>query len=72
MIANVKKLDNWITAPEVAELLNVSRSRVHQLVVEGKIPEESIRYVGVTEKKVYIFCESFVNTLAEEKGTKAG
>ncbi len=47
----VPKLENWVTLPEAARLLNVSNQMVHKMVFELKF-FKTVRTVG--DKPVYV------------------
>jgi len=57
----VPKLENWVTLPEAARLLNVSNQMVHKMVFELKF-FKTVRTVG--DKPVYVLPTQDVITLA--------
>jgi hypothetical protein len=49
------RLEGWLTVSEAANILGKKRSRIHQMVEEGKFLLEDLRFVG--EKNVLLIRE---------------
>lgn len=51
--ADIKQLEGWLTMPEVAKEIGRKRTRIHQMIEEGKFYDNEIRYIS-NEKRIYL------------------
>jgi hypothetical protein len=42
----IRPLEGWMAIPQIVEILNLSRARVHQLIEEDKFNIEDMRVIG--------------------------
>ena len=56
-------MSKYLTIPQLAEILGLSRQRVHQLVREGKIPAEKVgkTYIIVEQEILSILNKDITN-----------
>jgi hypothetical protein len=57
---DIEKLEGWLTVPEVAKRIGRKRTRIHQMIDEGKFYSSELRFVS-TEKRIYLISEDGVN-----------
>ena len=63
----IQFLEEWLSVPEAAEVFETTKSRVHQMIDEGKFHYDDLRRVGIGPQPMIIIHKRCLNVVNSER-----